>query len=289
MQSGYLGYQDQQQQSPATTSVEAVQTEYEQFLQLIYTDYYLSTEHNEHRIAQELPPASNPLLRSDIFADPTLVVPSYIYPLPYQMATYEADSYPADQLLHNPGLAQPTVHIHSPIPVPAYSTLFAHTSVDSSSPFPQYRPLQSLSAVDTTTLSVHYPSPISENPPTLIVSQENNPSGEGLGNTFDVSQVALRGLSSELLNDTVQDQAGAGVVPCACFYTPHPPPTTGNVSASLCSMQPECKVPQPKVKVKGKAKVLAALQPVDPGKTESLRKSYFRLVAGNVGFQPTDP
>lgn len=170
------------------------------------------------------------------------------------------------------------------MPISAYSTLLPHvTRYTPSTPAPPA----------ATFHSVGYPSSYTV-PPVIVKS---SPPPEPLIPAGPAPQLDAKLLNplelydspqttfptpSELLTELAQRDLAAGI-------TPHPElrmsvgPTPRAASPSAEPKRP------PRRSKKQRAKTPAALRPPEPGKPDNLRKSYFRSLAENVGFQSTDP
>lgn len=195
------------------------------------------------------------------------------------------------QLAPNSVPAESAAHIHSPVPVSAYSTLFAHasheysTSSSSSIYSPQQPSSEPLSVTAEVAPYIIRLSPAPQLPPEKSVAEPQDcATPHDTLDEYDAPQT-LFPTPSELLGNAAPKQLEAGTErhPDACMSA------EPSIDSSPSHRPAEVETRTPQLKGKSKAKVPAVLQPAEAGKTENLRKSYFRSVADQVGFQPTDP
>lgn len=254
------------------------------------------------------PPANYPLFDATVFAPdqlpppPPLPLPTYEQQLLDQFyeaaSVYDATHYALAQPNPSPYQLTQPAHIHAPIPISAYSTLLPHvhhaSSAASPPPPPTVPPLApSQRRVELPHDSAPYVIKISPAPEQAgqqpVASRVDDGTDEKPHDTllqYDVPQVMFP-TPGELLADMTKKEQDVGTVPSPARWSPEASSPT--VAGSPLRRSPTPKGASRKSKSRPKAKVPAVLQPVEPGRTENLRKSYFRSVADQVGFQPTDP
>ncbi|GJE87581.1 hypothetical protein PsYK624_036640 [Phanerochaete sordida] len=182
--------------------------------------------------------------------------------------------------------------IHAPIPISAYSTLLAHVNYAArdaaTSPPPSAAgPSQDLS-----------PPPGVSAPP-LVISLSPAPQPSPFAPLPEVTEVAQP--RSECAHQLEAPQAALSTSP-ECELQERPAQAVSpipevemtsveeTVPSSSSSAAEAASLPAPSsAKAKNRLKVPTVLQPAQPGRPDNIRKSYFRSVADNVGFQPTDP
>ena len=227
---------------------------------------------------------------------PSLVLQPYGHPQPVtfppEPLAYEDASYVHD-FASMSAPVQSTPLIHSPIPVSAYSTLLAHVqraSQESTSSSPHSQP--EASHVPSQAGGHSHPAIIRLSPapqhalpfPTSSVEVDEDTTPRSTLEEYCAQQVTFP-TPSELLSNLAQNEASSASVPEHSAQAPTVEVTDASPSPSRDPTPPAQRVP----KAKSRAKVPTVLQPAQPGRPENLRKSYFRSVADNVGFQPTDP
>ncbi|EKM61183.1 uncharacterized protein PHACADRAFT_190331 [Phanerochaete carnosa HHB-10118-sp] len=259
-------------------------------------DYYAHGEHAHQPLY--FPPASYPLFDPHIFlgqsplSPPALVLPPYddsrySDPFPSLSSTYE--DYPPQHGQHEPP-NESTPLIHSPIPVSAYSTLLAHVeyaSQESSTSSPKSPQAETLHESSQDVAHSHPTiialSPAPEHPPlppAFDISEDGDLKSRGTVEPYTALHATFP-TPSELLNGLMQDKSEASAVSGA-----HVPVEV----LDACQLSdPPSPPSQPAARARNRARIPSTLRPAQPGKPENLRKGYFRSVADNVGFQPTDP
>ena len=198
--------------------------------------------------------------------------------------------------------SQPSTPIHAPIPISAYSTLLAHVqhAAQVASTPPQQPQLQPCSPAQLQVQPSQHANPhVNENSPPPV-SEDRRRNCLTLGHIeddgpqdtlkqYDIPQIMFP-TPSELLSDIARKELDASVTPRPSIREPIlEPPTVPTTPAPQSLVLPTLEEPRIVAKLKQRAKIPTVLQPAQPGRHENLRKSYFRSVADQVGFQPTDP
>jgi hypothetical protein len=214
-----------------------------------------------------------------------------------QLPAYDAAQYA--MLQTDPPTYEQTqsAHIHAPIPISAYSTLLPHVDHASSNFSPPSLTTPPCARAEQLAELPRNPSPYvimispaPEHPQPYLVSEMDE--DEKLQDTleqYDVPQVMFP-TPGELLANIAKKELEGRMVPHRDSRATVAPLSTTPASPLAEALETQAtQNSRRKPKPKAKAKVPAVLQPIEPGRTENLRKSYFRTVADQVGFQPTDP
>lgn len=260
-------------------------------------EFYAPTDYQSH--VPYLAPAEYPLFDPAIFSHhlqpslPPLTIPQYqdqSVPGLASVPPYGTDPYANVQhaVAVSPQNHSPT-YIHSPIPVSAYSTLLPHVdkmSAESSPASPQ-APLST--PPPFAPLLSHPAEHLVQEPQFFMHSSRIEHDGAKPCNPlqrYDAPQVMFP-TPSELLTDLTQRDVDVEPIPQPemCTSAPH----SFGAGIGGASLPDAASAPSATFSARSTAQIPTAVQPVQPGKPENLRKSYFRTVANSVGFQPTDP
>lgn len=176
--------------------------------------------------------------------------------------------------------------IHAPIPISAYSTLLPHVQC-AQEPSVSAKPVEAGKRQEDVARSHPVIISLSPAPEPSQTSNETGNDGHHLPQA-SVDAVSPAQLSYPSSPVQVPELAQSWLHPAAPpFLDVHTPFVEASASSTPCSST--ASPSQTIAKSKNRPKIPTTLQPAMPGKPENIRKSYFRSVADNVGFQPTDP
>ncbi|KIP12441.1 hypothetical protein PHLGIDRAFT_258666 [Phlebiopsis gigantea 11061_1 CR5-6] len=245
--------------------------------------YYQHAQYDSQGGSTYFPLATYPVYDSNVFASPPLILQSFDYGL-----ASTSDPQPAyGAHAYIPDLQYPTpAPIHAPTPVAAYPAILVNHVTDhsmSTSPYsspcppalaaaPSPAPAISEAAPRIIRLSPA-PEDLGAQPPRTPGHADGQEEPQDTLGQYNTPQI-LFPTPSELLTDPDHGQSEAAT---------SSPSDAGRSSLRRASRR---ETRESQAKAKGKARALSV---GEPNKTENLRKSYFRSVASQVGFESTDP